>query len=1718
MLQMDPSSGVIVEANRAAVQFYGYERAQLVGMDIAQINVLAPEEVKEERLRALREERTYFNFRHRLATGEIRDVEVYSTPVHVDAKPILFSIVHDIADRKRAERSLRDSEERFCSTYEQAAIGIVHCTFEGVILRCNRLFAEILGYSPEELAGLSIEQITEPEDVEISYENLRKIRRGEAQTVRFDKRYRRKDGRSTWARMTVSIQRDGEGVPLHFMAFAEGIDSQMEAAQSLAATTAALRDSEEQYRSTFEQAGIGIAHCSFEGINLRCNRYFAEMLGYELEEVCGKHFAELTAEEDLAISLDARLHVTIGKQRTAKVEKRYRCKDGSLLWCKESISTQKDGQGKPVHLLVFVEDIHEQKEAKRRLAAATEALWASEVHYRTTFQTSIDAIAINRMSDGMYVDVNNAFMDVLGYKRAEVMGHSSVELKIWADPDDRRKMIETLERDSIYRNFETRLRCKDGRTIWVLVSASVIELSGVECLMAIVRDVSEKKAAEERMAAATEALRESEIRYRSAFENNLDAYSISRLDNGMFVDINDAFMAVHGYQRDEVIGHTSFELDLWYSLDERRLLTNPLRDGATHVSLEARFRKKGGTVFWGRMSSSVIELDGVCCLCTSMRDISESRAAAEAVRASELRYRTAFESSFDAISLSRLDNGMLVAVNDTYVRTFGFERDEILGHTSEELGIWTDVEDRKRLVDRLRQESACRDIEVQFKRRNGERFWAVISTAKVELDGVQTLFSIVRDVSEEKAAEERLTDAREALRLSEERYRTAFQTSIDAIAINRMSDGMYVDVNEAFLRIFGHLREEVVGHTSLELGFWANPQDRRNVTYLLSRGGRCQNVEVTGRRKSGEEFWALLSMAKIELSGVACSLFVIRDISDAKAAEERLDVAAEALRLSEERYRTAFYTSLDAIAISSLEDGRYVDVNPAFLEIFGFEREEVIGHTSLKLGVWERYVDRKELIDGLRQNTVCRNLEVRYRRKNGEGFWGLLSASIIEVDGVPCNLGVIRDISAEKAADERLAQAAEALRHSEERYRTAFYTSLDGISITTLDEGRYIDVNPAFLRIWGYDNRVEVIGHTVKDLNCWVNSLERQRMIEKLRADGVCTDLVAQFRKKDGEIFWGLASGSVIDLDGMSCLLSCIRDITKAKLDEQQIASSAAALKHSEERYRTSFQTSLDGISITTLDEGRYVDVNPAFLRTFGYEWEELIGKTSMELNIWLNASDRERMAEALRRDSICQNIEAQLQRKNGESFWVVVSAALIELEGVACVLFIVRDISESKAAAEEIRNLAFYDPLTKLPNRRLLLDRIRHSLDASSRTGSKRALLFLDLDDFKLVNDTLGHQIGDLMLAEVAGRMLECVRKSDTVARLGGDEFVVMLEELGATSEEAAAHAKLVAEKILAAVRVPYQLAGHECRIDSSIGLTIFGNEIESTDDVLQQADIAMYKAKSSGAGTMRFFAPALQSAVNARAALEDDLRMAIREEQFTLYYQPQIAYGQPVGAEALIRWRHPARGMVAPDHFIPLSEETGQILPIGKWVLEAGCLQIAAWAREPATERLDLSVNISARQFRDPEFVEHVLDVVKRTGANPMRLKLEVTESALLENVEEVISKMTKLRAHGVGFSLDDFGTGYSSLSYLKRLPLDQLKIDRSFIRDLQTDAASGAIAQTIIALGHALKLTVIAEGVESEEQRAYLATLNCHAFQGFLFSPPVPLAAFEELLKLP
>jgi diguanylate cyclase (GGDEF)-like protein/PAS domain S-box-containing protein len=659
------------------------------------------------------------------------------------------------------------------------------------------------------------------------------------------------------------------------------------------------------------------------------------------------------------------------------------------------------------------------------------------------------------------------------------------------------------------------------------------------------------------------------------------------------------------------------------------------------------------------------------------------------------------------------------------------------------------------------------------------------------------------------------------------------------------------------------------------------------------------------------------------------------------------------------------------------------------------------------------------------------------------------------------------------------------------------------VGIVTVRQRKIVWANPAFETMFGYGTG-EVVGMPTRQF--YVDEAGYQA-VGAIYADIGKDDVVHtqhEFVRKDGRHIWVDMSAAQPHKETGESLWTFI-DITERKLAENELRIAATAFESQEGMMVTDANTVI-------------LRTNRAFTAITGYSAEDVAGKLPSILSSGRHdAAFYAAMWESIDRTGSWGG-EIWNRRKNGEIYpqQLTITAVKDSAGIVTSYVSTFIDIAQRKAAEDEIQNLAFYDTLTRLPNRRLLFDCLKQVLASSVRSGSQGALLIIDLDDFKTLNDTLGHDIGDLLLQQVAERLTSNVRECDIVARLGGDEFVVMLVGLSGQDLEAATQAETVGKKILTILSQPYQIASYGCYSTSSIGATVFNGHKSTMDELLKQADIAMYQAKKGGRNTLRFFDPQMQVTINARVSMEGELRKALEQRQFHLYYQVQVdSSGRPLGAEALIRWIHPERGLVSPAQFIPLAEDTGLILPIGQWVLETACAQLQVWQQDARTRDLTLSVNVSAKQFYQADFAVQVQAAVQSHAINPMRLKLELTESMLLERIDDTIATMNALKEIGVRFSLDDFGTGYSSLQYLKRLPLYQLKIDQSFVRDIAVDSSDQAIVRTIIAMAQTMNLNVIAEGVETEEQRQLLLNNGCSTYQGYLFSKPVPIEQFEAAL---
>lgn len=1330
---------------------------------------------------------------------------------------------------------------------------------------------------------------------------------------------------------------------------------------------------------------------------------------------------------------------------------------------------------------VFSKDITQRKIAQEMQRHLSEVVESSENAIWTCTPS------------GMIFTWNRGATAIFGYASEEVIGRPMAQIVSDAVPPD---WQERLLGGSSVPRLQMVGRHKNGSTLELSATAwSVRNPAGeITGLSLVARDEGERLEAEK-----TKAL------LASIVESSEDAiYSV--LPEGEILSWNASAERLFGYTGAEVIGkHIRLLGRPAISAEKEKEIVETIAAGRAVPIFDTVFLCKNGTPMDVSLSiSPVRDAQGrVIAAAGIARNITEKKQLMRSLTEAEKKYRTIFDDALEGIFQSTL-TGQILTVNHAAARMLGYAspRDLIDNVRDVKTDVWFDPKERLRYLRSLRtpKNDAVHGYECRFKRKDGSVIWIAIHGRLVRGEKGRPLYheGMIEDITERVMATQ-------AMKESEMRFRSLFENSTMNLLLIEPDGGVIVDANRAASNYYGYSLKDLIGAPITLLNTLAPEEiyeERRRALLEERNFFKFQHRLASGALRDVHVY-----SSPVHIGGKLILYSIVFDVTEQMRAERELKENAQLL---EEAQRVGgagsyIYDVATTCWTSSLVMDEICGIDASF-------ERTLEGWLSL-IRPDQRSEIKNYLLHEVIEKRKVFDKEYRILRKNDGCERWVIEKGRLEYDGQgrPVRLyGTIKDITESKRADM-------ALRASELRYRTTFQTSIDAITISRMDDGTIIDANHAFTQTTGY-TRKEVLGKNTEELALWIDPEDRLKIRAMMTLDGICQNYQIQYRKKNGEPGWGLLSVSLIELDGVTCALSITRNITEERAAVQKLFEAQEALRISEERYRTVFQASLDCISIARLSDGVIIDINRAYLNLLGYGSDEVLGNTCEGLDIWVDPHEREVMNAMLCNEQSFRDTRTRLRRKDGRLIWVLISASTIEVDNTPCMLTILRDVSEAKAAEDRIWNLAFYDSLTQLPNRRLLLDRLRQMLASGMRSYHMHALLFIDLDNFKSLNDTYGHQNGDALLGEVAQRLVGCVRASDTVARLGGDEFIILLDYLDPDHEIAARQSETVARKILATIEKPFMLNGREYFSTSSIGITLFDGLRESTSELLQQADIAMYQAKSSGRNTLRFFAPELQAAVQTRAALEEEIRTALRAQQFYLEFQPQVDCGGLVGTETLIRWLHPQRGLLMPGTFIPVAEESGLIIPLGAWTLETACRQICIWSNTDPILRLPVAVNISARQFRQPDFIEHLFAILDRTGADPTLLKLELTESMLLDDIDEMAAKMHEIKKRGVQFSLDDFGTGYSSLSYLKRLPFDQLKIDRAFVHDLLDDLGSRVIAQTIISLGHALGLNVIAEGIETCEQRDLLLELGCSAFQGHFFGRPQPLAEFEQRWRDP
>ena len=1069
------------------------------------------------------------------------------------------------------------------------------------------------------------------------------------------------------------------------------------------------------------------------------------------------------------------------------------------------------------------------------------------------------------------------------------------------------------------------------------------------------------------------------------------------------------------------------------------------------------------------------------------------RTSEELLKDSEHRYRSLVELSPEAIAVQ--SEGDIVYINNAGIELLGAtSSQQIVGELILNF-IHPDchemVEERMR---RIRENKRADFVEQRWVRVDGQVIDVEIASSPITYSGRPASQIVFRNITDRKQDEL-------VLKESERRFRQLFDQSADILIVHD-EKGRIQDCNVEACRAHGYEREEMLSLSLSELTDNLLSEEEREEQERA--GGTLwqrtvKNEENTfgavhfgeHKRRDGTTFPVEVRLGGVDYDGRRMILASIRDIAEQKGIEE-------SLRRSEAHFRTVVENLGEGLLVTDTNDV-VLDMNSRITELTGYTKDEMLGRSAYELLLpperWSSmFEENRKRIEG--EYAVY---EMELFRKDGSSFWAEIHGSPYQdASGeVVGTLGAILDITERKRAERNLQE-------SEQRFRTIFEQSAMGISIADPDR-RFLETNVAYQRLTGYGGE-ELYGREIAELSHPDDVPEDESRNEEVHAGGKDRyQREKRYIRKDGAQIWVRPTISVVrDADGEpEFLIGMVEDITERKQAEK-------ALEQSEKRYRSVVERTADGLFLSDFKSNQILETNAALQSMLGYSSEELIGMTLYDFIVDSKENiDRNAQRVFEERQSLIG--ERRYRRKDGEVIDVEVSASVIPYGGKEVSCGIVRDVTERKAMERELTYRAFRDPLTGLPNRTLLEDRLKQAVARADRSEEQIAVMFLDLDNFKVINDSLGHKTGDELLVAVGRRLQSCLRPSDTVARLGGDEFTILLDVDSGVEE-----ARQVAGRILDEIRIPIILQGKKLSVNVSIGIAIGGSG-ELPEDLLRDADLAMYRAKSSGKAHYEVFLPSMHEEALERLNLEDELRRSVERGELEVCYQPRISLniGRIIGTEALVRWEHPERGIIMPNDFIPFAEETGLINELGRWTLEESCRKARDYGKYNSDDStLTVSVNLSVSQLQQPSFVEEVSEILQRTGLDPRDLILEITESVIMGEPESNVATLKGLKELGVELAIDDFGTGYSSLSYLSRFPVDSLKVDRSFVAKLKEDSDETIIVSSVVALAHSLRMEVLAEGVETVYQLARLRELGCDQAQGNYFSGPV---THREILAL-
>ncbi len=1196
-------------------------------------------------------------------------------------------------------------------------------------------------------------------------------------------------------------------------------------------------------------------------------------------------------------------------------------------------------------------------------------------------------------------------------------------------------------------------------------------------------------------------LAETRDRLQNIFNDNPDVMVISRLSDGVITDVNDAFLRAMGFSRSEALGTTTLALTVWDNPEDHERMMQALREKGHFTDYEAAFRAKDGLVGYGLVSAIVTHLQGVPHILNTVRNVNRRRRAEEALRKSETLLRSTLEASDEGILMISA-KGQVLSANKRFMAMWRVpetlatakEDGKLLAHVLSQL---SDPNEFMREVNRLYgTEESARDT-LHFK--DGRVFTRF--TQALHIGPERGRIWCFQDTTEQVNAQRALADR-------EEIYRAIVTQASDGVVVVDMANQQFVEFNDAACAALGYSREEFarLGIPGIQAEH-SQQMIEENLRRINETGGA--DFESLHRHKDGSLRNVRVSNRLMHLKGRNYLAAIVTDITDSKRVSQQM--------LEHSLFLATLLKAVPVPLFYKDAEGRYTGVNPAFEAFYGLPAASVLGKTVFELNPSELASVYHAHDQMLMREPTSEVYESLVRNHMGEDRNIVFhKASFTGADGrVHGLIGAAVDITEQRRTTQALQDSERRAHELATMLRMMCDNVPDMIWAKDLQR-RFIFANKAACEqlLMATDTQ-EPVG---KDD---IYFAQRQRAAHPERADWhtfgeLCQDSDAVTLEKNCPAQfdeYGNVQGEFMFLDVHKApfvndsgqvigVVGSGRNVTQQRKAEERLKLASLVL-----------ETSSEALIITD-NADRIVDINPAFTRLTGYTLAEVAGKNPSLFHSGQQGADF--YAEMWKRLEVTGHWQGEIwnQRKNGEVFaeWLNINTIYHDDGRVHRRVGLFSDITERKRSEELIWSQANFDALTQLPNRRMFRDRLMQDLKKAQRGGLRLALLFLDLDRFKEVNDTLGHEQGDVLLVEAARRIVACVRASDTVARLGGDEFTIILAEL-----EDANVAERVAGNILDTLQQPFQLGHDVAWVSASIGITLCPDDSTNLEDLIKNADQAMYVAKGAGRNRFCYFTRAMQDAALERIALLNDLHMAVKEQQFELVYQPivSLASGHIGKAEALLRWRHPVRGVVSPAVFIALAEESGLIHEIGDWVFTEAARQVQRWQ---GTVRADfqVSVNVSPLQIQAARHPGQWVRALQEMGLRGNSMVLEITEGLLLDSSNSVAEQLLAFRDAGIQVAIDDFGTGYSALSYLKKLDIDTLKIDQSFIRNLGSEASDMALSEAIVVMAHKLGLRVVAEGVETALQRDLLRAMGCDDAQGYLYARPLPASELEPLLQ--